>query len=271
MSKNSLCAGLVCLLAIPVLTSLAHAQLNDVEWSESCSAVTNLGSDSNTGSDPNMPEPQTASLSGGSYSISGSVSFAGGPPNVTSHLEGSYTSGLTYMGGTAYCRIDYSFVVRELASPPVISVGPVPVNVTVQGTVGVTGDAALFANAYAAATLSTTLGPLRDWTITVSNDQGQASDSFNETARIDLDPDQVVMGDLTASANIAGEVLQSGTSSSGTAWIDPVIEIADELIPGSSFNFRDYYEIEVAPGYWALGTAPVASTTWGRLKNLYRN
>lgn len=42
------------------------------------------------------------------------------------------------------------------------------------------------------------------------------------------------------------------------------------IIPGTTDNFRDFYEVEFSPGYWALGF-PTATTptSWGRIKSLY--
>jgi len=48
-----------------------------------------------------------------------------------------------------------------------------------------------------------------------------------------------------------------------------VIEISDEIIPGSSANYRDHFAIEYGPGYYALGPTPTVPTSWGRVKALY--
>ena len=86
-----------------------------------------------------------------------------------------------------------------------------------------------------------------------------------------LAPDEVVNGSISVSANIWPNEMQAGSSSSSTGWVDPIVSIANQTIPESSANYRDHYEIEYAPGYWALGSTPVQETTWGRIKQLYAN
>jgi len=53
--------------------------------------------------------------------------------------------------------------------------------------------------------------------------------------------------------------------------IDPVIEVADEVIPGTAVNYRDYFGVEFAPGYDALGSVPTRNATWGMIKKRYGN
>jgi hypothetical protein len=167
--------------------------------------------------------------------------------------------------------INYQFAVRETSSPPV-SVSTVPVNVQVQGTADADGDGALFAQASAGANFwSLVQGTMDVWQVSADNSQGQASDSFNESVQYMLEPDEVVNGGLQVSANINPKKMQNNTSSSSIGWADPIIEIADETIPGGGgATYRDHYEIEFANGYWALGSIPVQDTTWGKIKRLYQ-
>ena len=243
-----------------------RAQLSDAAWNETLTLTTNLGTDYYPGVDPAVPEPQVGSLSGTNYGADGSVTFGSGPPNVTSSANATYTSGITYLGVTSYCRIDFQFAVRQTSAPPV-AVTTVPVNVTVQGTVGVAGG--IFASAFSTVNLATFQGPIASWAAGVDNSAGTATDGFNETVQIDLAPDLVVDGDMTADAGIAGEVLVTGTFATASSWVDPVIAVADETIPGSSDSYRDHYEIEFSPGYYALDQSPVERTTWGKIKRLY--
>jgi hypothetical protein len=48
--------------------------------------------------------------------------------------------------------------------------------------------------------------------------------------------------------------------------VDPIIEVADQLIPGTSSNFREFFEVELGDGYWAL---PSSITSWGSLKGRF--
>ena len=244
-------------------------QLTNVQWVESLSLDAVPDDNSfQTGVSSSTPEPLANSLSGSGYSISGSVTFASpGAPNATSHVVASYQSGLTFLGGTAYCRIDFQFAVRQTSNPPV-SVSLVPVNVQVQGTAAANDD--MFVNVFSSANFSTSQGPLGSWLAQVDNTQGNASDSFSENAQFMLAADNVVMGDLTASVNISTEILQANTTASGTAWVDPIIQVSGEAIPGGGgATFKDHFEIEFADGYWALGAIPVQPTTWGKIKRLY--
>jgi hypothetical protein len=73
---------------------------------------------------------------------------------------------------------------------------------------------------------------------------------------------------MAAGVRIAG-VPRSGTTHA-TASIETAIEVADQLIPGTSTNYRDFYELEFSPGYYALRPEAVQSSTWSEVKSLYR-
>jgi len=263
---------LVLFLFVFTLAALpAGAQLVDVSWIESAFVNADAATDGQAGSDNLMPEDQNAALSASGYSISGSVSFMSpGAPNATSTITGSYTSGLSFLGGTSYCRIDLELAVRQ-TSTHTGTPGMIPVRVVANGTADADGDAALFAVANATFDLATQSGPLIGEQAIVDNSEGTASDAFNVNTVVHIPVDVVAFGALTASANIAGEGLQGGTSSSATAFVDPIIEVDDQTIPGSSASYRDHYEIEFAAGWWALGPAPTKETTWGKIKRLYAN
>jgi hypothetical protein len=86
-----------------------------------------------------------------------------------------------------------------------------------------------------------------------------------------LAPDEVVSGEIFVDASIGAESPTEGTASTAEATFDPVIEIADMTIPGTTASYRDYFTVEFSPGYFALGQVPVERTTWGQIKRLYRN
>ena len=50
-----------------------------------------------------------------------------------------------------------------------------------------------------------------------------------------------------------------------------MIAVANEVIPGTAVNYRDYFKVEFAPGYDALGSTPTQSATWGMLKKKFEN
>jgi len=270
MSRFALSLSSICIVFALGAGPVA-AQLQDVEWNESLNLIANPDSMySQTGSDPAIPEPLSGMLAGSGYSIGGSVTFASGAPNVTSDVQGSYQSGLFYLEGSAYGRIDFEFAVRLVTTPP-ISVSSVPVNVHVQGTAGVTGNGDLFAAAWSSVNIATGSGPLGGWMVQVDNSSGQTTDNFNESPQYQLAPDTVVFGDKTASASIQGEGLVPGSSATATAWVDPIIEIADEPIPGGGgASYRDFFDIEFADGYAALDELAIQDATWEEIKQLYR-
>jgi hypothetical protein len=72
---------------------------------------------------------------------------------------------------------------------------------------------------------------------------------------------------MTATASMG--TVSTGGAATGTAtgMIDPVIEIADQTIPGTSSSYRDYYTLEFSEGYDAQ--TPVERTTFGRIKRMF--
>jgi len=263
---------LVFVVIVLLAPSTGHAQLSATMWNESLSLDADATSGGQPGADSELPEPLSDNLSGSQYSIDGSVSFGPpGPPQATSTVSGSYTSGLNnFLGGNAYVRIDFTFQVRQTSSPPV-SVSAVPITVHAAGSVNATGDAAMFANASSSFELFTSQGPLVSYDVMASNGTGGSSDSFNEMFQTTLAPDLTVSGAMTASANVGAEGLQPNIQGSATAFIDPVIEVVDDVIPGTGSSYRDYFDIEFGSGYFALDTVPVEPATWGQIKTRYGN
>jgi hypothetical protein len=264
----------VVLLAL-LVPAMGSAQLSDAVWSEAVSLNADLDGNDGTGIDPFVFEPQSTSLSGSSYSIDGSISFASpGPPNATATISASYQSGLSsFLGGSSSCQILFQFTVFE-TSPPPVSVATVPVDISATGTADAGGDTPFYADADVIFTVATISQPdLVRWTASANNGQGPTSDSFNETTEIDFGPGVSVDVRMIASCELYSQTgLQPGTSASSTAYVDPVFTIADELIVGGGgASYRDHYDIGLSPGYWALGSTPAAPTTWGKIKKLYTN
>ena len=81
----------------------------------------------------------------------------------------------------------------------------------------------------------------------------------------------VLNASLIAQASITAFGVDAG-GASASAFVDPIIEVADETIPGTSDSYRDHFDIEFGNGYYALGDpTPVEPATWGRIKSLYRD
>lgn len=262
----------IILLAIGLLVpSLVQAQLNDALWIETLSMTSNTDSFASGPDDQAVPQSYTESISGSSFLMDGKVSFAVGAPNATCSLEALYNNGLTVLGGTANCQMVFEFTVRETSPPPVL-VSSVPVNVQVLGDVSVDGDLSFFASAQSSVSLVGQItGPIDSWQVAVDNSLGSDSDAFGASGQYDLAPDEVVVGTMIATVAIGAEVLQDNTSATAEASVDPVIEVVDDTIPGTSDRYGQHYEIEFSNGYWALLESPVRETTWGKIKRLYVN
>ena len=254
------------------LAPAALAQLNITSWEESLSF--DLAPDSSyyeTGETNVVPEPLSASFDGLTYSYSGSISFTSpGTPNVTCEVSGDYQTGLTTFGGTAFGRIEFQFRVQQ-TSPPPVSVGMVPVVVMASGSVQATGNGDLYASGASVFTVSTSLGPILNDAAFAENTGGSSSDSFFLNQQLALMPGEVVTTVMAATATFASFTIQDNMFATAFAYIDPVIEVADETIPGSGASYRDHYHVEFGSGYDALGSTPVRETTWGRIKGLYRD
>ena len=267
-------AGLV--LSTPLLTSAASrtsSSLENTAWLESVILTSSDSSLSSDGVDDAVPEPLTASLVGAGYSLNGQVVFpSGGAPNVAITLGAQHESGgPALIGSLVGCRINFQFQVLESALPPV-PVTTVPVHIHAQGTAEASGDSTLRAASFSRFTLIST-ALLISWDVSADNVGGGAplSDSFNNDDQLELAPDEVVSGEIFLDGGIGAETLPEVAASSAEATFDPVIEVADITIPGTSANFRDFFTIEFSPGYFALGQVPVERTTWGNIKRLYRN
>jgi hypothetical protein len=268
----SLFLSAVVLLSLLLVPTTGSAQLSDVVWSETAYVHADNTSDEKAGVDTDAPEPLSAMLTGSSYSIDGSVSFASpGPPNSTTTMNASYVSGLAeFLGGAAACQILFQFTVSEISSPPV-SINTVPVTISATGSAEAGGDSQLYAEGEVIFSVGPVSEPLIWWTAVADNSQGQASDFFDETTQIELAPGASVNVNMANASELYPQgALQPGTSANCTAYVDPVFTIADELIPGGGgATYGDHYEVQVSPGFWALGQVPVEPTSWGRIKRLF--
>lgn len=157
-------------------------------------------------------------------------------------------------------------------SPPV-SISMVPMEViTAMGTANASGTTEFSASARAGIILTGSVsGTLVNLEADTSS-PGTESAAFNETVSFSIEPDEVVTGNLLASAQIITGDLGASDNASAEAFIDPIIVVSSDIIPGTSTRYDEVYEIEFSPGYWALGNpTPVEASTWGRIKRLYAN
>ena len=266
-------AGLVLSAPVLALPGSRTTSLESTSWLESIVLTSSDSSLSRDGVDDAVPEPLTASLVGVGYSLDGQVVFPQqGAPNVAVTLGAQHESGgPALIGSLVGCRIDFQFRVLESATPPV-PVTTIPVHLHAKGTAEANGDSTLRAASFSRFTLIS-IALLESWDVSADNVGGgsPSSDSFDNEDQLELAPDEVVSGEIFVDASIGAESPLGETVSSTDATLDPVIEVADMTIPGTSARFRDFFTIEFSPGYFALGQVPVERTTWGKIKRLYEN
>ena len=193
-----------------------------------------------------------------------------GPPEGTLLLAWDITEIGPSVQPAAAVAIDFQFRIVETASPPAGVTG-VPVRVAATGSASARGATSPVANSVfrfhviGAGVLITDRVDVDD----NSSTENPASDAFtiDETTEIPLDAITLVSMSTAASAGL----MASGEARTGstTGMIDPVIEIVDDPIPGSSGSYRDCFSIEFSEGYDAQ-TTPVKRITRGELKRLYR-
>ena len=258
------------LLFLP-LPSVARAQLQPTTWTETATSVTNTLTDDDNGSDDALPENLSTGLNGSTWTLASSVTYPpSGPPQVTVTAQGSYTSGsLTYFLTSASSSVAFEIQVKQTNSPPV-AVSMVPVTITTQGSVGVSGNVQMYPYANASVVVYQNATFLVNEMIYASLG-GPTSDSFNVTNTAMFPPGAPLSGTMQVIANVAAEGSPTaGTSAIATAMVDPAFAVADQIIPGTSSSYRDYFEIEYGAGFWELNNTPVEhTTTWGRIKRMY--
>jgi len=242
--------------------------LNPAGWSEATTLTYEANFQNVDGGHPLSPDILSESLSGSGWSITADVFFGPpGPPQATV-TAGAQTAASAALNASASVGIAFEFQIISIATPPV-AVSTVPITLYTQGTVSTSGAAGLRPRANASITVYGNSGTLVNESILATGDPTDdlpASDAFAINAAAAYPPGVVLDAFMQATAHVSTEVSAAGTAGA-IAYIDPEISVADEIIPGTSVNYRDYFEIEYSEGYWALGNpAPVEPTTWGRLK-----
>ena len=266
---------LLCLLSLLILSTFpalpASAELPEATWAEICIASVDEERDSREGT-TSEPENILAEAQSATAGQTASVVYnSSGPPAVTVEVNGTADEP-SELFGLADCRIAWHF--RVVASGPIPArVEPVPVNVIVSGWANANGTPEN--NAHSGATLmisDSAMGDLMTLHQVIATSSGEAdARSINaQLQTFSVLPDVQLDGSLAVSAtNGAGGTAGAGTSKAG-AYLEHSIEVAAIPIPGDGTLFSDLFEIEYGPGYWALGSVPVRSTTWGDMKNRFQ-
>lgn len=257
-------------LSLVLFTGRADAQgtLSPAIWQESISLevqTLEVNSTSFMGSDFNMPEPHTETLSGTGYEVSGVVAFGtAAPPVGIAQVNWDISQAGTNLTLSTNTSINFGAKVVQTAEPPV-SVTDVPVHLVASGSVDVEP---IFG---AQATSFFRYQPVGTSVLIQENldVDGEDIDPVTEFSIDDthsIPPDVIILVAMTATARM-GVVGTPATTGSATGMVDPIIEVADELIPGTDSNYRDFFTIEFSPGYDAQ--TPVEPMTLGKLKRRF--
>lgn len=258
-------------LFVSLLPGFAAAQLQDTHWSETVTVSANEVNSQEVGQDIAMPEAISQNATDGIAGCTGNVSFGPpGPPQGTSTMSGFSESNGSDVTGVAVLNISFFARVVQTSTPDVM-VTTVPVSISASGTADASGS---WTGAQSFSDVTILLGLDDVFVAHVDASSNSLSgfpetDSFDESLIADIPVNGVLNGALIAQASITALNADSG-GANASAFVDPVIEVADQVIPGSSASYRDHFQIEFGAGYYALGNpTPVEPTTWGRIKSLY--
>lgn len=264
--------ALVPILAFCTLPAAASAQLQATQWYETTNVQANELTDQNLGLDIAIPETVISEVSDGVAGSAATVNH--GPPGPPSGTAGiNAYSELAGSDLTAVANMTVNFFARLIqTSPPPVSVTTVPVSFSASGTVNASGTPSIQGQCLSNVTILLGLDPVLTADIRASNNPGSGyptSDSFDESTVSNVALGDLINASLIAQASVTAFGADAG-SVTATAFVDPVIEVMDQTIPGTSSSYRDYFEVEFGPGYYALGNpTPVVPTTWGDIKTRY--
>ena len=259
-------AGAACLL----FAAAASAQLTPATWIETVILGAGDVTQEWDGQNDALPEPLLYTLPSVGSLIEGDLTFGPtGPPFISALAKQSMSN---YGGGEATSRGRVTFQLRliEKSAPPVV-VDYVPLRIGVQGSVVVSGNCSQFCIGSAGAAIVLMNGDIEVLRKTASanmhGDLGPILLDSNQS--ISLHPQTVLTGSVIVQAYVGGAPIP-GMRAEATAFAGPAFEITSAFIAGTESQYRDFFEIEYSPGYWALGNpTPVTPTTWGRIKSLY--
>lgn len=256
-----------------LLAGRAEAQgtLSPALWHENISLeVQTIESEMTSfmGSDQNAPEPRTEQLTGIGYDVTGSVEFGSTEsPEGTAQVTWDISEAGAALNLTSIVNIDFQVRVIETATPPV-SVTEVPVNLMATGSVSVEqffGPRATSSFSFRAIGTSVVISASLD--LYGDPDSTTTTDSFTIDETPLIPPDVVVLVSMSAAAQMGTVGTGGAATGSATGMVDPIIEVADETIPGTTNSYRDFFTVEFSEGYDAQ--TPVRPVTWGQLKQLF--
>lgn len=274
----------------PILSAAQTPQLEPTTWMESFSLVAADSITGVSGEDHLAPDEISDSVSKDGASGSASVTYhLGMYPDPCTPAMGGGPRGLVEAAGSiapgspvdvlAGFTIDFQFRPRMIATPPV-TVTEVPISVSTCGSVSAGGDSVVFALAFSSIVVvhqvqGQPANFLANVVINASNRPTGGfppTASFNFTVFENFPVDAILDGTMVTSVAVRSPSDPSASgSATADAFVDPLIEITDLLIPNTSERYRDYFDIEFSAGYFALGdpTTPTLPQTWGGLKTRY--
>jgi len=138
--------------------------------------------------------------------------------------------------------------------------------------IGIQGRVVVSPNSYGSAVASATIMNGNTEVFRKLSEASTTGDTgpilLDATQTVSIQPGVVLDGSISVLAIAA--LFTVSTDIGATASVGPAFEITGDFIPGTESQYRDFFEIEYSPGYWALrDTTPVAPTTWGKLKAFY--
>jgi len=255
-------------ISLSLPASVIHADpLPAATWAETISLhIPNLTSNY-TGQDPAAPEVLSKTTTSAGNSLTGDVTFgAAGPPFATTHAKGSVPNGGDFLNPLTYSVLSQTVIafdarIVETHLPPV-AVSTVPILIGSLGSLHATG------NAIASGSMIVHENGIEIFNKTASVTYSVQQASLGASDARSLPPGTILHGDVIVTAQMSAAMSASGEA---TASLGPSFEVTSAFIPGTEYQYADFFKIEYSPGYWALGDpTPVGPISWGRIKTLYR-
>jgi len=274
MPQPILTGGWIFAVLAVFLPAIVHADpLPAATWTESVTLKASALTNNYLGVDNGLPEPLTGTLSSSSYVIDGNVAFGEpGPPSITVHAHlstgGNYSDDYH---ATSQSAVSFDFQIVQTHLPPV-AVDYVPILITSRGSVYAAGSCDFYCTggtAQGSMVVTTNGAEVFNEAASVNVKTGSSQQvSLDATKAISVQPGTVLHGTIQVFTTAGVEIL--GANASGTASLGSGFDITSAFIPGTEYQYRDFFQIEYSPGYFALGNPiPVIPATWGKLKSLY--
>ncbi len=259
--------------ALVLLAGRVEAQgtLGAALWDESISLdVQTIEQETGSfmGSDPNRPEPGNVALSGTGYEVTGSVAFGTeAPPVGTAQVTWNIGEAGAALSLFSSVSIDFSARVVETAPPPV-GVTEVPVHLVANGSATVTeifGSRATSFFRFQA--IGTSVLIFENLDVYGDSESPSTATGFAIDETPSIPPGTIILVAMSATSSMGTVGTGGATTGSATGMVDPIIEVADEMIPGTTSSYRDFYAVEFSEGTDAQ--TPVERVTLGGLKQLF--